>query len=103
MNSTGFIRGYMAKNMSSESFVDIVVKAIATEFNENVHILKTSQDAYEIVLRNYKLTINNTEIDELRSKSPYALDRFLLNELKEQGFDFDEERSQYIKYCFDRI
>jgi hypothetical protein len=103
MNSTGFLRGYMAKNMSSESFINIVVKAISIEFNEHVQILNTSQDEYEIMLKNYKLTINSAVIDELRTKSPYALDRFLLSEFKAQGFDFHEERSQYMKYCFDRI
>jgi hypothetical protein len=103
MNSTGFLRGYMAKNMSSESFINVVVKTISSEFNEDVQILNTSQDEYEIMLKNYKFIINSAVIDELRLKSPYALDRFLLNEFKAQGFDFHEERSQYIKYCFDRV
>ena len=37
-------------------------------------------------------------IDEI--KSPYAVDRYILEEFEKQGFNFDRNRSQYIQYCF---
>lgn len=34
MNTTGFIRGYMSKNMAGEDFIEVVVSALNREFKE---------------------------------------------------------------------
>lgn len=95
MNTTGFLRGYMAKNMSAQKFINVVIDGIAKEFEDEVAIDIISKEEYEIVFKKYRFIISNKVIDELKSKSPYAVDKFLLMEFKKQGFDFDEERSQY--------
>lgn len=100
MNTTGFIRGYMAKNMSAESFIMVVVEALAREFEEEVNTISIKQNKYEILFKDYRVSINIDLIDELKSKSPYAVDKFLLQEFRKQGFSFDEDRSQYVRYCF---
>jgi hypothetical protein len=38
MNTTGFIRGYKAKNMSSESFIIVVAEALSREYYRNEKI-----------------------------------------------------------------
>ena len=100
MNTTGFIRGYIAKNMTAESFINVIIEALSKEFQVEVKINNISKGVYEIKFNNYRVNLNDNLINELKSKSPYAVDKFLLSELREQGFDFDERRSQYIRYCF---
>lgn len=34
-------------------------------------------------------------------KSPYSVDRYILEEFIKQGFNFDRNRSQYIQYCYE--
>lgn len=99
MNSSGFIRGYMAKNMNAELFIWVVVEALAREFEEEVNTVALRQKEYEILFKGYRVTIDADLINELKAKSPYGVDRYLLQEFVKQGFSFDEERSQYIKYC----
>jgi hypothetical protein len=36
MNSTGFIRGYMAKNMSAERFILVVAEALAMKLHRSI-------------------------------------------------------------------
>jgi hypothetical protein len=99
MNTTGFIRGYMAKNMSEESFIIVVAEALSREFEEEVNTIFISQNEYLILFKEYRGSINTNLIEELKSKSPYGVDKFLLQEFRKQCFSFDEDRSQYIMYC----
>lgn len=48
----------------------------------------------------YDVSIDKAKAEELQQKGAYALDKFLLDELRKQGFIFSEERSQYIRYCY---
>jgi hypothetical protein len=100
MNTTGFIRGYMAKNMISESFIMVAAKALAREFEEEVNTISINQNEYEICFKEYRVSINTDLINKLKAKSPYAVDKYLLLEFRKQGFSFDEDRSQYVRYCF---
>ena len=49
-------------------------------------------------MKNYKIIMSNELIEEIQS--PYSVDRYVLEEFRKQGFDFDENRSQYIQYCY---
>ncbi|WP_077369021.1 hypothetical protein [Anaerosalibacter sp. Marseille-P3206] len=98
MNTTGFIRGYMAKNMNAEYFIKVVVTAISREFEEEVKLENINDDEYLIVMKGYSVKMSRELIDEL--KSAYGVDRYILGELEKQGFIFDRNRSQYIQYCF---
>jgi hypothetical protein len=97
MNTTGYIRGYMAKNMNAEDFIKVVVKALSREFEEEVQ-LKNINDGFIIRMKDYKIIISKELIDKL--KSSYKIDRFILEEFENQGFNLDRNRSQYIQYCF---
>jgi hypothetical protein len=100
MNTTGFLRGYMAKNMSSERFINIVAEVIAKEFDEKVQVISETLNEHSILFKGYRVNVNSNLIDQLKGKSPYAVDRLLLSEFRKQGFTFDDKRSQYLMYCF---
>ncbi|MFW5647601.1 MAG: hypothetical protein ACOCG5_00805 [Candidatus Alkaliphilus sp. MAG34] len=99
MNTSGFIRGYMAKNMDVEEFIKRVIGALNREFEEldNGILLEIKNDEFLIEMEKHQISISKEEAGEL--KSPYGLDKYLLDEFQKQGFELDKNRSQYIKYC----
>lgn len=97
MNTTGFLRGYMSKNMNSERFIEVVREALSREFEEEVKLEKIDNE-FKITMRNYNITMSKELID--RIKGAYSIDRYILDEFKKQGFEFDKNRSQYIQYCY---
>lgn len=100
MNTTGFIRGYMSKNMAGEDFIEVVVSALNREFKEieNGVRLDKINNEFIVIMDEYSLTLSKELIDKL--KSPYGIDKYILEEFEKQGFNFDRNRSQYIQYCF---
>lgn len=100
MNTSGYIRGYMAKNMKAEEFIVVVVSALNKEFEEIKNGVKLGKinDEFIVSMDEYGVTLSKEQIDML--KSPYRVDKYILEEFKKQGFNFDRNRSQYIKYCF---
>lgn len=57
-------------------------------------------DNFIISIDKFELTIDKETAKRLQKRSPYALDKYILNTLKEQGLEFDKRRSQYIRYCY---
>lgn len=100
MNTSGYIRGYMAKNMKAEDFIVVVVTALNREFEEIKNGVKLDKinDDFIVAIYEYILTLRKALIDRL--KSPYGVDKYILEEFEKQGFNFDRNRSQYIQYCF---
>lgn len=100
MDSHGFLRGYMTKNMEFDKFVEVVASAIRREFNCDVEV-KESNVLYSIRVDNkYEVEILKTLIIDLVAKNPYAVDKFILEAIIEKGGQIDKKRSQYIEYCF---
>lgn len=97
MNTSGFIRGMMLKNKTTDEFMDVVVNAISREFEEHVHLLDVG-DGYVITMKEYKIGLGKQFVDII--KSHYGIDRMILEEFERQGFPLDKNRSQYIQYCF---
>lgn len=98
MNVSGFIRGYMAKNLKVEEFIERVLDTISKEFEVNYSI-KEINDEFLIILGEYDLKIAKEEAKNYKEKGAFALDKYILDLMKRQGFDFDINRSQYIQYC----
>lgn len=99
MNTTGFIRGYMAKNMENEKFLIHVLDCLKQEFGFTTN-LNIDEDNYKIVIENYEVNLNKEECRKLQERGAYILDRYILEDLEAKEFKFDKERSQYIRYCF---
>lgn len=97
MNTSGINRSYMEKNKNIDEFIEVVVKAFEMEFNEKVY-LNLKEDLFTIEMNHYKVEMARELMEEI--KSPYGIDRYILKEFIEQGFDLDINRSQYIQYCF---
>lgn len=98
MNTTGFIRGYMAKSMRAEEYLNVVIKALSMEFDTKVLAQNISEDEVKIVMVNYEVIVSLKHINEL--SKPYGIDKFILQSLEKKGFKFDINRSQYVQYCF---
>lgn len=97
MNTSGVQRGYMVKNMKSEEFIKVVVKALSMEFEKEVKLEAINEEVFKIALDNYEITMSVELINKI--KSPYGVDKFILEAFESQGFRFDRNRSQYIQYC----
>ena len=100
MNTSGFIRGYMAKNMEVEEFIKRVIEALNREFEEldNGILLEIKNDEFLIEMEKHQISISKDLEEEV--KSSYGLDKYILDEFQKQGFELDKNRSQYIQYCY---
>jgi hypothetical protein len=98
MNTFGIQRGYMAKNMRAEEFINVVIVALSREFEKEVKLEIINENEFRISLGNYKIKMSKELIE--KHKTPYGIDRFILEAFERQGFKFDRNRSQYIQYCF---
>ena len=80
MNTSGMLRGYMSKNMKVEEIIKVVVKALSCEFEKEVELEIISDDEFKITLDKYVVIMNK------KLKSPYGIDRFILEAFEAQGF-----------------
>ncbi|NLX76450.1 MAG: hypothetical protein GXZ01_03610 [Clostridiaceae bacterium] len=96
MNTQGWIRGLMAKNMEDDKFVRHVADCLSMEFELPVEVI----EGYTIRLGQYEIAVTKEEAKNLKNSGAYELDKVLMEKLKEKGFGFDNERSQYVRYCY---
>lgn len=99
MNTQGWIRGLIAFNSPIDKFINFVSNTISQEFNFKLKLIN-QHNSYIFYFGSYKIEVPLQELFSLQKKDPYALDKFLLESLKAQGFRFDLHRSQYIEYCY---
>lgn len=99
MNTQGWMRGLMSRNMGNEEFFNHVIECIEREFDLKVEVLR-EQDKYMITLEGYTVDIKSSEICFYKDKSPYSLDRYILDSLRDKGYAFDIDRSKYLECCF---
>lgn len=70
MNTTGFLRGYMSKNMNSERFIEVVREALSREFEEEVKLEKIDNE-FKITMGNYNTTKSKELIEH--NKGAYSI------------------------------
>lgn len=99
MNTQGWIRGYMAKNMEEEKFLEHLVECLGREFEMESGISR-EEDRYLIKLGAYESQIDAADLCRIQLKGAYCLDAYLLDQLQSKGFEFDKYRSQYIRYAY---
>lgn len=99
MNTQGWIRGIMAKNMEEEKFLAHVTECLEREFDMESGISR-EEERYLIKLSAYEAQIDSADLRKLQLKGAYCLDAYLLDQLQSQGFGFDKYRSQYIRYVY---
>lgn len=99
MNTQGWIRGLIAHNSPIDKFVHYVTNTITNEFQFKSEIIE-NENSYIFYFDNYTIEILRTDIIKLQKKGPYALDNYILNDLKKKGLKIEPDRSQYIQYCF---
>ncbi|PRR82005.1 hypothetical protein CLVI_20700 [Clostridium vincentii] len=80
LNTSGINRSYMAKNLKSEEFINRVVDILSREFENNeVKLEKRDKNNFKISLDKYEVKMTKGLLDKL--KSPYGIDKFILEEL----------------------
>jgi len=99
MNTQGWVRGLISHNSELDKFANFVANNIAKEFELKLDIVIEEQ-VIDFTFGDYEVTINKEELRSLQKRSPYALDKYIINEMKDQGLAFDVNRSQYIQYCY---
>lgn len=57
-----------------------------------------SDEEFKITMDHYVVQMNKDLVRKI--KSPYGIDKYILEDFESQGFIFDRNRSQYIQYCF---
>ena len=102
MNTSGWIRGHIAHNSPNDRFIRFLVNTISKEFDYKFK-LDITPDTYNITMGKYKVKIEISKAKALQLTEPYALDKYILDSLKEQGLEFSQHRSQYIRYCYGLI
>ncbi|KAB7706130.1 hypothetical protein F9802_11095 [Bacillus aerolatus] len=108
MNTSGMLRGYLAKMMDNESYFYHVVNCIEMQLNDwkkEAILLFDWEETAELIpvsffIDNelYSFAIEKEKAAKLQEKSPYSLDRFMWEALVEQGFTLKE--SNYIHVAF---
>ncbi|MDQ0257052.1 hypothetical protein J2S74_004497 [Evansella vedderi] len=107
MNTTGFIRGLMSKNVSNEDYLKHVTSTVEQQLQEwdpeyKVFVMKLSN--YEIIVKKefqyYQLSLPETELSALQNKSPYSLDKKIWSELVHQGLHLEWGPGNYLEYVF---
>ncbi|GGA93061.1 hypothetical protein [Ornithinibacillus halotolerans] len=107
MNTSGFIRGLMAKNVDEETFLTHVVSSIEKQLKEwdeyyVVRLVKLTN--YVVVVQNGNLIISvpisKSQLISFQSQSPYSLDRYIWNELHRKAVMIGESNGNYLTYVF---
>ncbi|NMA65295.1 MAG: hypothetical protein GX957_03520 [Clostridiaceae bacterium] len=86
MNTQGWIRGIMAKNMESDKFLRHVAECFSREFGMPVKVIEKDEE-YLIKLDQYEDTITKNAVHELKKRGAYTLDETLLDKLRKKGFN----------------
>ncbi len=100
LNTSGFIRGYLVKGLGIDELIMKICKWLSIEFKEvsgGVKYRKKDEE-YVISMNGYTVVLNDKILENI--KGNYAIDKYILDEFQKQGFEFDKNRSQYIKYCY---
>jgi len=111
VNSSGFIRGMMAKNVVTEEFLQKVCETIERQLQlwDETYRLRfykelLALDAYKIVVNrssgeSYTVLLAVNDVQVMQQDSPYALDRFIWKTLEEQGLTIQPSNGNYLTYC----
>lgn len=104
MNTSGFIRGSLAKKFDSERFLIHVSTTIERQLQEwdptyQVYLLKLKDYVFHLKCnenQEYMIKINELKLKELQKKDPYALDRLIWKELIKQGLEPAKGHGNYL-------
>ena len=102
MNTQGWIRGLISSNTEIDKLCSFILRRIEKEFQRKGEVSLVNNN-YVFKIDRYLVSINVDKVKKLQKVSPYALDKAILDILREQGLKFNYNRSQYIRYCYGLI
>lgn len=92
-------RFLVLKQYTPKMFFKYVCLLIGKEFNTEIYYM-IQENIYVFKMLKYIVEIEKEEVERLQNKELYALDKFILEELKKQGLAFEIDKSPYIKCCY---
>lgn len=105
MNINGIARSYMARHQGGEEFIKHVADLMERqlkEWNEDYQVFLMKYSYYELSIKNneryYYVQLSEMELEMLKKKDPYALDRKLWKSLEEQGLPIQKGIGNYIDW-----
>ncbi len=105
MNTSGWIRGMIAKNYESEDFLLFVGEGIERQLlewdgNYAVNIMKLADYHFIVRLEEtyYETVISERRIAELQATGPFALDAEIWNGLVQDGLSIVKGYGNYLDY-----
>lgn len=99
MDTSIWVRSIVNKQFSPEEFFKHVAYIIGKEFNLPTHI-SIHTEVCKFFMGEFEIIISKKHIERLQKHGLYLLDKYILDELEEQGFEFSINRSKYIKCCY---
>jgi hypothetical protein len=107
LNANGMIRGFMACHMKLEPFVAHVVSCVKRQLEEFDPTSMFFMDCHTNFFLFYGQTFGKTfqlimtfpEAEELKAQSPYALDRYIWQEIEENGIPI-QLSTHYLQTVF---
>lgn len=104
MNISGFTRGILAKNYSSEKYLlhvcDVIERQLK-EWDDEYEVMAMKLVDYELVVKKenkyYEMVLSEKDIETLQNKSPFSLDRHVWKELERQGLEIVRGYGNYIE------
>lgn len=105
MNTSGWIRGMIAKNYENEAFLLFVGEGIERQLQEwdekyAVNIMKLAD--YHFIVKNgetyYETVISKSRIAELQAVSSFALDAEIWSGLERDGLTIIKGYGNYLDY-----
>ncbi|MCC3359127.1 hypothetical protein [Bacillus sp. REN16] len=107
MNTSGFIRGLMSRNMEGEKFfihVATFIEQQLQEWDPDFKVFVMMLENYEMFVtgkqESLQLTMTDTEIITLQQRDPYALDRKIWREMEQEGLQIRRGSGNYLSYVF---
>lgn len=107
MNSSGLMRGRMAKSFENEAFllfVGVTIEKQLQEWDERYEVNMMKLVDYHFVVKNgetyYDTVITEAQVAALQDSGPYALDRVIWQGLEKDGLTILEGFGNYLKMVF---
>jgi hypothetical protein len=104
MNANGIIRGYMACHMKVDSFASHVAHCLRRQLLEFEPTAIFHMDHHtnfflfygQAFGQTFQLLLTFAEVEMLKAKGPYALDRYIWEEIQTKGFPI-ENTTHYLQ------
>ncbi|BDR74985.1 hypothetical protein [Clostridium tetani] len=99
MDKSIWVRSLVNKQFSPEEFFKHVVSTIGKEFKLETYV-SIHTEAYKFFMEEFEIIISRKQVKRFQESGLYLLDKYILDELEDQGLEFNINRSKYVRCCY---